>query len=482
MSQLNSILSRIGEFGRFQKRVYGLLNFLVVFRCCQMFLLVFVADKPRWRCGGNDGQPLTTNGNFPCLANGSLCESVQFSSEFSSITSEWRLVCDQEYKRSLASAIVMAGCFLGAVLFGGMADKQGRKQTIVVLSSIASFACIASGFSQSFEQFLFFRFVAAVMLNGSSTAVFVLISETVGRSSKDMLLTAHQAFYAIGYLVLGLFAYFIRDWRYLTITVSLPIVFCSAFLLPNGLCESPQWLVENGKIEEGKQLLRDIAKENGEEISETSLEKLSSDAPKTNVKNSQSNTSVFARPGYLKKVLILSATWLFLAMMYYGLSFASGNLSSNKYISFSLCGLVEIPALFLSMWFIKSGRRKPLSCLALIGSLACLVCGWLQGMDQSNMNIITVLALLGKFGVAACYNIIYIFSAEHFGASVKGFSMGIFSIAASIGSILAPLVIGLEVYDKRIPMVCFGIGAIFAAGLVLTLPETVKVSKSRKTK
>lgn len=298
-----------------------------------------------------------------------------------------------------------------------------------------------------------------------------------------MLLTAHQAFYAVGYVVLGLFAYFVRDWRYLTIIVSLPIMFCSIFLLQNGLCESPQWLVENGRIEDSKHLLRKIARQNGAEISETSLEKLSSDVPKTNLKNVQSNTSVFARPGYLKKVVILSVTWLFLAMMYYGLSFASGNLSSNKYLSFSLCGLVEIPALILSMWFIKSGRRKPLSSLALIGSFACLVCAWLQGMDQSNVNIIiTALALLGKFGVAACYNIMYIFSSEHFGASVKSFSMGIFSIAASIGCILAPLVIGLDVYDKRIPMVCFGIGAIFAAGFVLILPETLEVPKSRKTK
>lgn len=158
-----------------------------------MFLLVFVADKPRWQCG-NDGQPSTANGNFPCLRNGSLCENAQFSREFTSIASEWRLVCDQEYKRSLASAIVMAGCFLGAVLFGGMADKLGRKPTIVGLYSVASFSCIASGFSQSFEQFILFRFITAVMLNGSSTAVFVLISETVGRSSKG-LYTLHYCKY-----------------------------------------------------------------------------------------------------------------------------------------------------------------------------------------------------------------------------------------------------------------------------------------------
>ena len=297
----------------------------------------------------------------------------------------------------------------------------------------------------------------------------------------DLLLTFYQAFYSIGYVVLSLFAYFIRDWRYLTIMVSAPTLFSSIFLLQNGLCESPQWLVENRKIDECKQLLKKIAKTNGAEVSETLLEKLSNDLPQANSKTSKRGSSVLVQPEFLKKALILSVIWLFIPMMYFGLSFVSGSLSSNKYLSFSLSGLVEIPALLMSMWLIKSGRRIPLFTLALAGSFACLGCAWLQGGNQDQVgSFITVLSLLGKFAVTACYNIMYIFSAENFGASVRSLSMAIFAIMSSIGGILAPLVIGLEVYDKRLPMVCFGIGAMLAASFVLTLPETLKVGKPRK--
>lgn len=151
-----------------------------------MFLLVFVADKPKWSCHVDDGRLMGNQSqeSFPCLINGSSCEHVHFSGEFTSIASEWGLICDQEYKRNFASAVVMAGRLLGAVLFGGMADKRGRKSTIVLLNSVASVFCLASGFACSFEQFVFFRFVTAVMLNGCSTATFVLISETVGQRSK----------------------------------------------------------------------------------------------------------------------------------------------------------------------------------------------------------------------------------------------------------------------------------------------------------
>ena len=186
MSQLNNILSRIGEFGPFQIRVYLLLNALTVFRCFQMFLLVFIADKPQWNCLVDD-QISDRDKKFPCLNNGSACANVQFSGEFTSIASEWRLICDNEYKRSLANALVMTGCLLGAVLFGGMADKRGRKSSIVLLYSVASVSCIASGLAQTYAQFVLLRFITAVVLNGSSTAVFVLVSETVGQSSKGIV-------------------------------------------------------------------------------------------------------------------------------------------------------------------------------------------------------------------------------------------------------------------------------------------------------
>ena len=75
--------------------------------------------------------------------------------------------------------------------------------------------------------------------------------------------------------------------------------------------------------------------------------------------------------------------------------------------------------------------------------------------------------------MAACYNIIYIFSAEHFAATVRSFSMSVLSVASSLGGILAPLVLGLEIFDTKIPIFCFALGAMLAAGLVLLLPETV---------
>lgn len=265
-------------------------------------------------------------------------------------------------------------------------------------------------------------------------------------------------------------AYFVRDWRYLTILTSFPLLLCSLFLLRQGLCESPLWLLVNGRLNECKLLIKEIARTNGKNISESTLEKLSLDVP---VADGQNSSQSLSHPDNIKKIFILSGVWLLFSMLYYGLSFVSGSLSNNKYLSFSLSGIIEIPAL-LSTKMIQFGRKKPLIWFALFGSAACFFCALLQGVNQPYVgNVLMICSLFGKFAVAACYNIIYIFSAEHFAATVRSFSMSVLSVASSLGGILAPLVLGLEIFDTKIPIFCFALGAMLAAGLVLLLPETV---------
>lgn len=264
--------------------------------------------------------------------------------------------------------------------------------------------------------------------------------------------------------------------------ISTPSLICAVFFLRN-ICESPQWLLEKGKFDESQELIKDMAKRNGSEIPEKYLEELSKNLSQEDSKAVQSQTCVYWTEGYFIKIIILSTIWLFFAMLYFGLSLASKSTSSNKYIGFCFSGLVEIPSLVFSMLLIKCGRQMPLFYLAVTGAVACLVCAQLLGEKQSQIGfLITLSAMLGKFGVTAAYNILYIFSSELFPAAVKSFSMGICSTMASIGSILAPLVVSLDVYDKRLPMLVFGIGAMCSALLVITLPETVKTRELDKKK
>ena len=183
MSRLNKIWVQIGEFGRFQKSVYLLLNILTISQCCQRFLLVFVADKPQWQCSENEHSYLdqvTDNQGYPCYKNGSVCRNVTFDNEFTSIATEWKLVCDQEYKTNGAQAIILVGSLLGVVVLGGMADQRGRKFAIIFMQSLAAVFCFASGFAQSYVQFVILQSLGAAMLRAGGMTIFVLISEIIG--------------------------------------------------------------------------------------------------------------------------------------------------------------------------------------------------------------------------------------------------------------------------------------------------------------
>lgn len=53
---------------------------------------------------------------------------------------QWDLVCDREMKRTAVQVALSVGKFLGAFLFGIVADKYGRKTSITV-SSIMYMVC-----------------------------------------------------------------------------------------------------------------------------------------------------------------------------------------------------------------------------------------------------------------------------------------------------------------------------------------------------
>ena len=272
-------------------------------------------------------------------------------------------------------------------------------------------------------------------------------------------------------------AYCVRDWRNLSFIISSPALICAVFFLGD-ICESPEWLLEKGKLDESKELLRKIAKKNGFEPPEKTLVELVTNKSEKTTKATQSLMDILSTEGYLKKITILSFLRGCLSMIYYGLSFASKSNSGNKYVSFCLSGLVEIPSLFLSMLLIKSGRKMPLFYFCAAGALSCFVCCWFLDEEKSQANgfLVVISAICGKFAVTASYNIIYIISPELFTATVRSFSMSISFTAASLGGIVAPLVVGLEVYDKRLPMLVFGIGGFLSAMLIaITLPETLKV-------
>jgi MFS family permease len=279
-------------------------------------------------------------------------------------------------------------------------------------------------------------------------------------------MTISQIFYALGFGFFSLMAYFFRDWRQLTIAVSLPGVFYILFF-SKSVPESPRWLLAQGRVSEAEEILGKIARGNGTVFDKRLTRTKEQQRTSTTSENYGIHT-LLTHKSIRSKMIILMFVWLINSMVYYGLSFNSKNMQGDRYWNFFLSGLVEVPSYFLAVPMIDNlGRQKSLFLSVMIGSIGCLLCAF------GPAKFATVTANVGKFGISSSFGILYVYSAELVPTVVRNFAMGTCSMTARLGGILAPLVVTLTVMDQRLPMMLFAGSGIFAGLIGLFLPETL---------
>lgn len=81
--EFDHVLRIIGEFGPYQKRLYILVNLAIIPAAFQMLMNVFIAREPQWSCSG-------LNSTHACPMEGQSCESIRYTSTYTSIVSEVR--------------------------------------------------------------------------------------------------------------------------------------------------------------------------------------------------------------------------------------------------------------------------------------------------------------------------------------------------------------------------------------------------------
>ncbi|KAG6939152.1 solute carrier family 22 member 13, partial [Chelydra serpentina] len=158
------------------------------------------------------------------------------------------------------------------------------------------------------------------------------------------------------------------------------------------------------------------------------------------------------------------------SLVYYGLSLNVGSFGLDIYLTQLVFGAVEIPArfgcIFLLQWF---GRKKCQTFFLLLGGAMCLI---ITGIPKDLPVVITTLAVIGKFAIAASFSTSYLYSAELFPTIIRQTGVGLCSMSARVGGIISPLIGLLDKYHPAIPMAIFGSTPVIAGILGFLLPET----------
>lgn len=165
----------------------------------------------------------------------------------------------------LAASAYLAGAVLGALFFGWLTDRLGRKKLFFITLAVYLVATAATAFSWNLWSFMLFRFLTGAGIGGEYAAINSTIQELVParvRGWTDLVINGSfwigAALGALGAIVLLDPAHFAPDhgWRAAFLIGSLLALVI--FLMRMWLPESPRWLMTHGRIEEAEAIVAGI--------------------------------------------------------------------------------------------------------------------------------------------------------------------------------------------------------------------------------
>jgi MFS family permease len=159
------------------------------------------------------------------------------------------------------NVVWFTGIALGALGFGYLADRIGRKRLFVVTLILYSVFAILTATSQNFELFIVFRFLTALGVGGEYSAVTSAIAEFTPARNRGRSNGLVMSFWAIGGILASLVSILVistlgLSWRY---TLLFGVISAGYGLVARRLIpESPRWLAAHGRLAEADEVVTQI--------------------------------------------------------------------------------------------------------------------------------------------------------------------------------------------------------------------------------
>ena len=385
---------------------------------------------------------------------------------------------------------VLIGSSVGALSIGSLSDKFGRKRLLVLASILFLIGSGLSIFAMGFVSMIIARIILGFAVGSASALTPAYLAELADAPHRGSLGTMFQLMITLGILLayvsnLGFLHHNLlglRDWRWMLGSALIPalLLFIGSIILP----ESPRYLVEKGNIDEARDVLHELRKNNPKEDPDKELADIQmvANQPKGGLKE----LFTFARPAVIVAILLMLLQQLvginsviyFLPQVFIkGFGFPESN---AIWISVGI-GVVNFVCTILAYNIMDKFNRKT---ILLFGSIVmALSIGILSILNftlQVQDAAVPTMILIGIyiFGFAVSWGpICWLMIGEIFPLNVRGVGTSIGSAANWIGNFIVSqfFLELLHVFNNNVggPFAVFTFFAVVSIFFVIFMvPET----------
>lgn len=376
----------------------------------------------------------------------------------------------------LASSAYLAGAVLGALLFGWLTDRLGRRLLFFITLAVYALATAGTALSWDIWSFALFRFLTGAGIGGEYTAINSTIQELIPARYRGWSdLTINGTFWvgaamgAAGSLVLLDADLFGPDWGWRICFLIGAVLALPILLMRMWIPESPRWLLIRGRHEEAEKIVADIEDGRGVDTPTTWLQ--------IRLRGHLDWRDLFDTLFRLhrQRALVGLALMTAQAFFYNAIFFTYALVLTDFYgVAADAVGWYILPfavgnvlgPLLLGRLFDTVGRRPMIAGTFILSGLLLAVTGWLFQQNVLTATTQTACWTVIFFFASAAASSAYLTVSETFPLEIRALAIAIFyAIGTGIGGIAAPALFGALIETGSRDSV-FG-GYLFGAGLML---------------